>query len=573
MHKLEKTIYLPAVVVFVAVMAVVSISFLMSRNAVSREVDTYISDYSEKTEGLIKDQLTVYEETLRAGAGVFAVDTQVTKDDFSNFIKTTGVLDRYSSAQSIAYAPVVQSSGLQMFSEQLRQSSIPTFTVRPVGERSQTVPVIYIEPQSVSNLQVVGFDIFSEAVRAKALNMARDSGTIAVTDTIQSPIDQTPAGRAFAMYAPQYKRGMPIETIEQRRAAIEGFLYSGFRISKFIDNTGIDSKNPDIGFTISLGSDRAELYTSDSYKRLATTANKSVSNDLNIGGNIFRFTYAYEPNNVLPLASSRPLAIFIFGTITALLLATAVWLVLRGKANELLLEQERGINEAKDDLLSLASHQLRTPATGVKQYIGLLLQGYSDKLTDNQRLLLEKAYAGNERQLKTINDVLYLARLGSGRIVLSKSNFSMVQIIQDITGDLRGDIASKNHTISLKIPKSDKPFYGDEHMIRMAIENLLTNAVKYTHPGGEITIQLSSHRNVKISVQDNGVGIEKSQQNRLFKQFERIDNDLSISVGGSGIGLYVVNNIVSLHGGHMEVVSEAGKGSRFTIVLPRQKTA
>ncbi len=107
----------------------------------------------------------------------------------------------------------------------------------------------------------------------------------------------------------------------------------------------------------------------------------------------------------------------------------------------------------------------------------------------------------------------------------------------------------------------------------MAIENLLTNAVKYTHPGGEISIQLTSHRNVKISVEDNGVGIDKSQQNRLFKQFERIDNDLSISVGGSGIGLYVVNNIVALHDGHMEVVSEAGKGSRFTIVLPRQKTA
>jgi signal transduction histidine kinase len=111
-------------------------------------------------------------------------------------------------------------------------------------------------------------------------------------------------------------------------------------------------------------------------------------------------------------------------------------------------------------------------------------------------------------------------------------------------------------------------------MIRMAVENLLTNAVKYTHKKGKITIQsLVSKGELNISVEDNGVGIPDDQQEDMFQQFVRIDNELSIAVGGTGIGLYVVKNIAYLHNGRVEVLSQVGKGSKFTLVLPRSRVS
>jgi signal transduction histidine kinase len=256
----------------------------------------------------------------------------------------------------------------------------------------------------------------------------------------------------------------------------------------------------------------------------------------------------------------------------AMLIALTVWLVLASKANELLLEQERGINDAKDNLLSLASHQLRTPATGVKQYLGLLLQGFAGDISPRQHDIIEKAYEGNERQLKTINDILYLARLGSGRIILTKTAFSMRELIYDVVHELSDEIEEKQHKIIIKAPKRQPKFIGDEHMIRMAVENMLTNAVKYSHKKGRIIVQATvSKGEMRVSVQDNGVGIPQDQQEHMFQQFVRIENELSIAVGGTGIGLYVVQNIADLHDGRVEVTSQVGKGSTFTLILPTRR--
>lgn len=569
MKTIEKTILLPVVVVFSAVMTVVIISFFMSLNNAGKELNSAASEYANESTGMIKDRLNIFEETLRAGVGLFAGNGTVSKEQFSNFINTSAVLERYSGAQSVGYAKVVPGSQLTNFSDMIRTTTTSDFTLYPEGSREQYAPVVYVEPQSDNNKRVIGFDIYSEASRQKALNTARDTGMVAVTGVVQSVVDKSESGRSFVMYAPQYKQGMPTSTVEQRRVAIEGYVFAGFRIAQFMENVLPADNDEDVSFKVTVGEDKVDFYRAPDYNTLTARNHVTLETDLPIGSNIFHFTFAYDRNSQLADNDSRPIAILIFGFVTAILIAGAVWLILRGKANELLLEQERGINEAKDNLLSLASHQLRTPATGVKQYLGLLLQGFAGELDGQQKQLLEKAYAGNERQLKTINDVLYLARLGSGRIVLSKSTFSAERLIRDIVHELHDEIETKRHRVTVKAPKRHRDFYGDAHLIRMAIENLITNAIKYTHSGGKIAISLQyAKEGLKITVEDNGIGIEQSQQDRLFEQFERIDNDLSIAVGGSGIGLYVVRNIAGMHDGHVEVTSELNQGSRFTMVMP-----
>lgn len=567
MKKIEKTILIPVLVVFSAVMIVVGISFFISKNSVEKDVAVNLEEYADEAEGEVQDRLNIFEETLRAGVGLFAGQDSIAKDQFSQFINTSAVLERYRGAQSIGYARVVSGSELPNFLSESQAQIISNYSIKPPGNRNQYVPVTFIEPQSDANKALLGFDLMSESVRANALAQARDTGQVTVSGVIDSFL--SPASKSFAMYAPQYKRGMPTDTVEQRRQAIQGYLYGGFRADNFMDSVLL-KPNESIGVSIRINNDSTDLYQSNSYTSITKHSHKTTSHELHIGTTVFHFSYVYDAKTILPTASNRPLAILIFGTVTAILVAGAIWLILKGKANELLLEQERGINEAKDNLLSLASHQLRTPATGVKQYLGLLLQGFAGTLSKHQQELLEKAYAGNERQLKTINDVLYLARLGSGRIVLSKSYFSAVQITNDLVRELHDEIAAKKHTVVVKGAKNQRKFFGDEHMIRMAVENLITNAVKYTRSRGEITVTVTNGKELRISVKDNGLGIDRSQQERMFEQFERIDNDLSIRVGGTGIGLYVVRNIAGLHGGHVEVTSKLDEGSTFTLVLPQQ---
>lgn len=261
--------------------------------------------------------------------------------------------------------------------------------------------------------------------------------------------------------------------------------------------------------------------------------------------------------------------ILLFGTFTAALIAYIVLMLIRARGREMYLQKERAIKIAQDELLSLASHQLRTPATGVKQYVGMVLQGFAGDVPEAQRALLEKAYASNDRQLRIINEILHMAKIGSGRIVLAKKPINLNDLVTDVVNEQRSDIEAANHTAKLKLPRKPITLSADIHMLRMAVENLLSNAIKYTPRGGKITVHLyKEDNNAKIDVEDTGIGIKPSDIGKIFRQFVRLENETSQQVSGTGIGLYLAKNLVELHGGSVDVTSQPGLGSTFTINLP-----
>lgn len=570
MRRPTRTILMPTVVVFSAVILLVGISFFMARNTVKQEVNTAVGDYVKETEDTMSERLNVFEVTLRAGLGLVSGNSNVSQSQWEQFIQTSTVLERYPSALSITYAKVVRSGDVPAYTTDAQSKTFPEYQIYPAAQHDTYVPILFMTPHTTATQKYFGYDIKADPVRNAALSRARDTGKVTISDPVRQPLDNTASPFAFLMYIPQYKPGAPISTIAERQHAIDGFAYAGFNINTFAEGISGKKKNNNVAFLVRNGDTNNEIYRSSEYDKITHDKHQSAFSTMHIGGTTLFITYAYNPSELLPgYASQRPVAIAVFGIMVAMLIALTVWLVLASKANELLLEQERGINEAKDNLLSLASHQLRTPATGVKQYLGLILQGFAGDTSPRQHDIIEKAYEGNERQLKTINDILYLARLGSGRIILTKTSFSVSDLIHDVVHEMSEEIKEKQHKIVIKTPKRQPQFTGDEHMIRMAVENMLTNAVKYTHKKGRITVQaVFSKGELRISVQDNGVGIPEDQQEHMFQQFVRLDNELSIAVGGTGIGLYVVKNIANLHKGHVEVTSQVGKGSKFTLILP-----
>lgn len=227
------------------------------------------------------------------------------------------------------------------------------------------------------------------------------------------------------------------------------------------------------------------------------------------------------------------------------------------------------LSRTKDEFVALASHQLRTPATAVKQYLGMVLQGYVGDITPLQQDMLDKAFESNERQIKIINQILNAARVDTGKLVMAMAPLDLKQLVQGIAEEMRPTVENKAHELIVRLPKKPVPVQADVGYLRMTIENIVNNANAYTPSGGTITIWLRAEKGqAKLSVQDTGVGIKKADLSKLFVKFSRIHNTLSVQAGGTGIGLYLAAEIVRLHSGTIGVSSRIHRGTTFTIELP-----
>lgn len=233
------------------------------------------------------------------------------------------------------------------------------------------------------------------------------------------------------------------------------------------------------------------------------------------------------------------------------------------------ISEEIEVDKMKSEFISIASHELRTPATAVKTYLGMLLEGYAGKLTPSQSEFLKMAFESNERQLNVLNDLLYVTKTESDTVNLKKAKIDLAHIIKTVVDSFETVIASRNQNIALTISK-EAEIEVDPSFIRMVAENLISNASKYTPKGGKIIVSITDRpRSVELVIADNGVGIGPQQMNKLFKKFSRLDNSLSSEVSGTGLGLYLVKQIVELHNGTIKVKSTPGKGSTFTVNLPK----
>lgn len=235
------------------------------------------------------------------------------------------------------------------------------------------------------------------------------------------------------------------------------------------------------------------------------------------------------------------------------------------KQNERLL----ALNRSKDEFISIASHQLRTPATGVKQYLGMLLEDMFGELTDAQRDIVERAYESNERQMRIISDLLKVAQLDAGEMLLHPVTADISEHVHHIIRDMMTIFKDRAQELEYR-PYRGKAFASvDMEAIRMVIENIIENASKYSDEGARVSVSVRRiDDEVRIRVADSGVGIDPADEHLLFDRFSRIDNPLSKKVGGTGLGLYWSKQVVDLHGGTITYQANKPRGSIFTITLP-----
>jgi signal transduction histidine kinase len=239
-------------------------------------------------------------------------------------------------------------------------------------------------------------------------------------------------------------------------------------------------------------------------------------------------------------------------------------------------ERLREINKTKDEFISLASHQLRTPATIVKQYLAMLQGNYAGELGELQRDFIQKAYESNEKQLHIVEDILSVARLDGSNNVIDLVPCDLRPLIEDAVDSIRDQTDSKKQTIVVTLPTDKTIGRVDSRQFRMVVENILENASHYSDEDTTIKIDLVPANNkIEVKIADQGVGIDESGLSKLFQKFSRIPNKYSIQTGGTGLGLYWANKTVKLHKGRIQVSSMVGVGTTFVVSIPsvEQKTS
>ncbi|KPJ73263.1 hypothetical protein AMJ48_02255 [Parcubacteria bacterium DG_74_1] len=232
--------------------------------------------------------------------------------------------------------------------------------------------------------------------------------------------------------------------------------------------------------------------------------------------------------------------------------------------------REKLVEKMKTEFVSLAAHQLRTPLSAIKWTLKMLLDGDLGKITEEQRDFITKTYQSNERMITLINNLLDITRIEEGRYIYKPALTEFEPIVQFVVDSCKGEAERKKIKIEFRKPKKkSRRAMLDIEKIRLAVENLLDNAIKYTQAGGRVIVSLkNTPKEIELSVKDSGVGIPKDQQGRVFAKFFRGANVIRMATEGTGLGLFITKNIIEAHGGRIWFESEEGKGTTFYLALP-----
>lgn len=305
----------------------------------------------------------------------------------------------------------------------------------------------------------------------------------------------------------------------------------------------------------------------------------------------------FETPRRLALAGIRQ--VIVFAAITVLLGSLALFMIMRASSrlqdfnarlNELLqenyevgkmmvrrdLELTRAnarleeLDQIKSEFVSIAAHQLRTPLTGIRWSYQAILDGETGSLNPEQRRLLESGLGATLRMVELVNDLLNVARIEEGKFGIRLVRQPIAPLITRLV-ERYAELAQRKGVIFSYTPAAgpSPDILLDEEKITIVLDNVLDNALKYTEPGGKIFLRIAvQEKCLLMEVADTGIGIPKSQLHRVFTKFFRADNALRFHTAGTGLGLYVVKNIVEKHGGAIEIASNIGKGTVFRITLP-----
>ena len=234
----------------------------------------------------------------------------------------------------------------------------------------------------------------------------------------------------------------------------------------------------------------------------------------------------------------------------------------------------RALDETKDDFISMASHQLRTPLTSVKGYLSMVLEGDAGNINDTQRKMLGQAYISSQRMVYLIADLLNVSRLRTGKFIITPGPTDLSLMIDEELGQLTEAATSRSLELTYDKPARFPMLMLDETKTRQVLMNFIDNAIYYTPKGGHIRIELKdTGPTVEFRVIDDGIGVPRSEQHHLFTKFYRAGNARKARPDGTGLGLFMAKKVITAQNGALIFESKEGNGSKFGFTFTKSKLA
>jgi PAS domain S-box-containing protein len=243
--------------------------------------------------------------------------------------------------------------------------------------------------------------------------------------------------------------------------------------------------------------------------------------------------------------------------------------------NELLRRQAIQLEQAsaaKSQFLANMSHEFRTPLNAILGYTAMLLQGVPDPLTTPQRKSVSRVDSSARHLLSLISDILDISRIEAGKMPLHVSDFTLAELVGEVMAEVEPIVARTRLTVTRQLPAAMPPMRNDRQKIKQVVLNLLTNALKFT-PEGWVKVSAEFDPvidRVSIAVDDSGIGIAAEDQAKVFEDFSQADSSPTRAYGGAGLGLSISRRLATMLGGDLLLTSTVGKGSTFTLTLPRR---
>ena len=512
-------------------------------------------------------QLDTVVAVTHAAAALLAASPEINFREFRAFVSGLQLRERYVGVDGIGFAPRVAAGNLRTFVRSISLDGISNLKVRPEGSRREYFPAALLEPRDEDNSRTTGFDLGSERQQLDAMNRARDSDLPAVTELLEPNSAAGRSGREFILYLPIYRRGEPVESIEQRRRALVGYVFSRL--------------NPDVIFSDSIAAATVRYLDIAIYDSTKDTdallvrsgdgkGNVQSSATLMIGGRQWLLVASARQANMttLPPEAQRT---FVVGALVSLLLFALMraqvraWQTAERHAMEL-----RASDRAKDEFLAVLSHELRTPLNVVLGWLSMLRNGSVRE--DRQAHALDIIDRNARTQAQLIDDLLEVSRILMGKMRLDRHPLSVVPAITAVVESLRPAAEAKDVALHGVDAAATEPFIiaADAGRFAQIITNLVANGVKFTQPGGAVWVNVEAEGElVKISVRDTGIGIDPEFLPYVFDRFRQADASPTRSHSGLGMGLAIVRDLVRLHGGRIDVYSGGlNQGAVFVVTLP-----
>lgn len=531
-----------------------------------------------------RERVQGYEQVLRAVSGLFASSRQVERSDFQTFVRNLK-MEVHPGLQGVGYSVLVPQGQLERHLATVRAEGFPTYALRPEGERPLYTSAIFFAPPSAAELSTIGSDYFAEPSRRPALEQARDTAGVAVSNKIALPgEDAREVQPGFRMVWPVYRNGAPLGTVQERRDNIVGWIFAAFSMEGLLGSSlGGERSSNNIALEVFDGSElegesatntseRVDRVGGESALRLFTAAQR-----VEAGGHTWMVTAQALPNFATPIAISQLQLVTIVGGASSVALALFTWVLMRRRLQSLRNREELQIakdraeaaNRAKSHFLAAASHDLRQPTQALGLFIATLRAMAKKPQLSGEEVghIASRLQMAMEGLGRLLNGLLDVSRLEAGAVEVTLVPMPVQDVLTQVQNAFAGPAQAKG--LELKVVRSRLWVESDAVVLGRIVSNLVANAVRYTEKGKVLVGCRRRGDRVEIQVLDTGIGIAEEQRGRIFEEFYQVGEGARDGEQGLGLGLAIVRGSAVLLGGEVDVESSPGRGSCFSILLPR----